>query len=412
MLDDGRVGRLWDVTDEVMVELGIPTGQKNSSDPPSRDGRDPTVIRYRVDPDLRRQFLTLSDDDSRSAGRIVEDIMYRYARDGGGVIDRVIERLERVTTADDDLKPEKGATERRRDTLATTLAGPERTPWTLDDMDTALEEEVRGVSASKHARQKHLRPVLDRIDYTWHPQNPRLFLPREEVDVKADDDRRDPRGRPPVLHDADTMRVAVATEAVEKALDTTGRVGKLSLGEASDVIGKPDYSGLKTAFQAAESRYDCAKVVDSDGSVGLAVRVDTYRENPPRELHRHLDDTLAGGSGTDAGVIDGGTDADDGEPEPDGDAPDDWVAAAAERYPDNAPPDAPENLMNNCIVRAKTGTENVSVEQIEAVSEDERQLLRDRLAAADSDADTPARTRQTATDGGQNGDPDAGGGER
>lgn len=287
VLDSGTVARLWSVVDELLSTLGIPTGAKNSQREFQRDA-DTQVIRCEVTDELREELMAEADRRERTAGEMVEAAMQRYCHSEGSVVDRVVTRLKRATTVGDELDTDKSATERRRDTIAAAVAGDDRTGFTLGEFDDAVDEHVHGLSSSSYARDEHLVPVLERIEYTWHPNNPDIFIPREEFDLPADDADRDPRGRPAVLTDAEHMTLAVAVEAAERAFNS-GQGYRLTLGEAAGVVGKPDYNGLKGAFRRAAGRFDGLKPKERDGSFALGANPSDIREAADDDLLRHVD---------------------------------------------------------------------------------------------------------------------------
>jgi hypothetical protein len=407
VLDDGVVSQLWRVADELLSTLGIPTGGKNSLREFDRDGAETTVLRYKIDADLRDDLIAEADERDTSAGELVETTMQRYYDSArGSVVERVVDRLERATTVGDELDTDKGATERRRDTIAAAVAGDDRGHFLLDEFDDAIDDHVHGLSSSSYARDEHLKPVLERIEYTWHPNNPDIFVPREEFDLPADDEGRDPRGRPAVLTDDDHMTLAVAVEAAERSLESN-QPYRLTLGEAAGVVGKPDYTGLKTAFRRAAGRFDGLKPREKDGSFALAAKPSDVREADD-DLLGHVDAETDGGDDAAEEVAEEfdrleaatATDGDD----TDGDAVNDdavpsWVGDAVDRFPSGAP----EAVLDNAVVKAKhdgdpptddAGRTARSV--LDAVTDQERELVREWATTL---TDTDANGRAVA-DGG------------
>jgi hypothetical protein len=409
VLDSGVVSQLWCVADELLSALGIPTGGKNSLREFDRDGAETTVLRYKIDADLRDDLVAEADKRDTSAGELVETTMQRfYDSARGSVVERVVDRLERATTVGDELNTDKGATERRRDTIAAAVAGDDRTGFTLEEFDDAIDEHVRGLSASSYARQEHLEPVLERIEYTWTPYNSEVFVPREHsgYDLPSADGDRDPRGRPAVLTDENHMTVAVAVEAVERALESN-QPYHLTLGEAAGVLGKPDYNGLKAAFRRAARRFSGLKSKNKDGSFGLAARPSGVREAGD-DLLRHVDaetdytDDAAEEMADEFDRLEAAERTDDDTDSTDGDTDDAvpaWVDDAVDRFPSGAP----EPVLNNAIVKAQHNGEpptddagRTARSALDAVTDQERELVREWAPTL---TDTDASERAVA-DGG------------
>jgi hypothetical protein len=114
----------------------------------------------------------------------------------GGLLGRVTEKLERavpeaeIQLAEIDPAKDGGLTaeEKKRRWLADHFTGEDGTPhpFTRDDFGDALKEMPYRGGDTEYMRDQHLRPVLDRLEFTEHPNTSDLFVPEEQAEAYAD----------------------------------------------------------------------------------------------------------------------------------------------------------------------------------------------------------------------------------
>jgi len=184
----------------------------------------------------------------------------------GGLLGRLTERLERaVPKAEDQLAAldpgddrEFTAEERKPRWLASRLtpdAG--RGAFTADDFGEALEAMPYRGGDTPHMREKWLPEVLDRLDYTRHPNNPDLFVPEEQAREFADNpaDLDAPAvDRLPYGDLSDEERVeGLRIEAVRKAGGRTNGLSALSVETVRDDVfdGGPSKRKAKALMDEA-----------------------------------------------------------------------------------------------------------------------------------------------------------------
>lgn len=151
------------------------------------DGRRATV---RVAREVKQDMAAYAAETGSAKHEILRAVVCWYL--DGRLLGRLTEKLESaVPEAEEQLADLDGSadaslgTKERRTVELVRGLGEEA--FTRDDFREELRE-VRGVSDSPYCRDEYLPRVLDRLDFTPHPNNPDLFLRDEQVREYADDE--------------------------------------------------------------------------------------------------------------------------------------------------------------------------------------------------------------------------------
>lgn len=205
-LNQGELADLQDAVDDLTDSLG---GSESKEKTREVNRGETVVASHRIAENVRTALISASQDDYRSAGELAEAIMYGYITDGS-VIERVTQKLQRISEeSQPDVDNSMGAKERRTNTIVNALGRPKEGGFTLDDLDQAIEA-AKGISASDYTREQYLPRVLDELDFTWHPNNPELYVASEGLELP---DPRDPTKKPLMLMDRDDKRLAIKVAA-------------------------------------------------------------------------------------------------------------------------------------------------------------------------------------------------------
>ena len=259
---DGRLSDLLDVAESLADTFGEVDREKKFS---QSDRGETEIVAYRVDKRTKTavENMAARSDGVSHAGEIVERVMWNYAHDRG-VIDRVIDRLERVkATAEIERDDDRTAVERRTDKLVAALTDDDDGCYfTIDDFDDAAESETT-LNVSRHTRRKYLPRVLEATDITW--VNNREFG-KQGVNYDPPDPR-DVSKKPKWLRDDADLRTALKIVALRKA---AGRRGTFTVSELlADIHGRPQQRAKEQLEQIAEC--DGFSVREKDGTEALGV---------------------------------------------------------------------------------------------------------------------------------------------
>ncbi len=202
-LNDGTVHELYDAIEDLADVFGKAPAKKNNLSAPSDET---AVVSYRIAEPVRNGIMSLaSNADCSNPGEFIERIMQSYAV-GESVEERLIELTDRIKQATEhEFNDELSAIEKRTKAIAAELE--DVLSFTIDDFDRAIQAAPK-ISPSDYTREKYLPLVLDELDATWHPANPKLFTTR---DVPPEEDR-DPRNKPCLLMDTADKRLAIKTD--------------------------------------------------------------------------------------------------------------------------------------------------------------------------------------------------------
>lgn len=118
-----------------------------------------------LDADFRNDLVAAANERDTSAEKLVEATIRRYYDSArGNVMERAVNRLERVTTTGDEFDTTECAIEWQRDIIAATVASDDRIGSKLVDFDGIIDERVHQPLFNSYARNKHLDPAIERID--------------------------------------------------------------------------------------------------------------------------------------------------------------------------------------------------------------------------------------------------------
>ena len=234
LLDEGMLSKLWATTRELADAHDL-MGPEEKIRSRGTDRGETTVVGYQIAADVRSNLIELAEQQSGcTAGKIVEDVMWRYATDGS-TIERVIGRLEQIeqatTSSDEDTTSSTPSVKQRRTrSIADALTPGD---FTIEDFDDAVDVAASGISSGSHAREEYLPRVLEYLDYTWHPLNSRIFRPREDINPP---NLRDPRTKPSVLMDDNDKSRAIACEAYEEGQKAQSPATLFDVTDATNLL--------------------------------------------------------------------------------------------------------------------------------------------------------------------------------
>lgn len=159
--------------------------------PPSSDrfvDADTTRVSCYVHSDVRAGFTSVVDETDDRLGVALARALSEYRQ--GGRDARLEQKLERIaddaedllSEISDDADPEAGLPIREKRTVAIcNRLGPS---FTEDDLDEA----IASVAGDSQATLEHYRErVIDRLGCAQHPNNPRVYIPRQEAERIAEE---------------------------------------------------------------------------------------------------------------------------------------------------------------------------------------------------------------------------------
>jgi len=239
-LDRGDIAALRAVVEDILTTFQN-SNHKNKIREPQRE--ESVSIGYRISEKLRHEMKSVSNEDYRSFGSLVEAIMYTYVTEGR-FLQRVTEDLQHVlehteTTRDDSL----GAKGRRTQTIATVLEDRDQDAFDMADFEDAIES-ASGISASTYTKKEYLPRVLDELNYTWDPEQPDRFIEREAYSAPS---IRDVTTKPYLLMNREDKRKAIKIAAYRSAK----RQSPIFTIEEADTVlqGRPKRSTIKSLMR-------------------------------------------------------------------------------------------------------------------------------------------------------------------
>lgn len=272
-LDRGDVADLRFVVEDLLAVFEDTDHEKKIRKPKRKKS---VSIGYRISEELRREMKSVSDKDSRSFGKIVELIMYKYVMEGR-FLHRITEDLqhvlERVETERDDSLGAKG---RRTQTIADELDSRDLDAFDIADFEDAIEI-ASGIGASTYTKKEYLPRVLDKLNFTWDPENPERFIDREADSVP---DIRDLTTKPYILMNREDKRKAIKIAAYRSA---TSRHSQFSIEDAAAVLqGRPKRSTIKTLLREIASSAPGYQYSSEQGRIKVSPKV--VANNPDQNL--------------------------------------------------------------------------------------------------------------------------------
>lgn len=367
LFGDSLPSKIATEVDELLESLGLP-----SRDPVTEQdspGGETALIQYRVRSDLLdRVNAAASNDSTRGPGDFLAAVMWHYAHQGG-ILGQVYESLQ---TARDYVKSNLSSDDNADeiDQIISDLEDKsgDLLSFSIDDFldSTAL---VCG-SRSDHMVETKLPAVLDRLDMTWHPNNPDLFIDPGalgSVDIPA---VRDPRPLPSNRVDKSDRVFAVKILGYERAISGRG-VAKLTTADITGGVESIANVNVNDIMQAVadEPGYTFEEEDRSHGGKVLKVSAKAVEDD---DVRRVVDEAETG------------ADADAGdEPQDDGDD----EKSAADRAVETLDPDNLEDKslkVQRQIVASSIGSAYDNEIGVENVPNDEIDAVCDRLGLTDA----------------------------
>lgn len=286
MLDRGIMLELWQDVSDIGDAYGkTPRENENHSTP----NDDTEMVRYRIDESVRRGIMSLaSESNCTNPGELIERIMHSYAT-GNSVEERLIDLTDRIKEAtahrfDDDLTAE--------DKRVRAIADEVDDIFTISEFRTAMTTateplSVKTIGDALKTRKRYLPQVLDEKECSWVP-NKNKFMPSDGL---LAEEKRDPRGKPPVLMDIDDLTLALKYHVYEEQT-------RLTVSDAVAVVnGGKSRGRVKTALQRAGStvgyKFVKGKELKRDDTKGLLMISNNYvvetEDDHDRLQTAHLD---------------------------------------------------------------------------------------------------------------------------
>jgi hypothetical protein len=190
-----------------------------------------TVVGYRIAESTRESMINAANDDYRSAGELIEAIMYQYATEGSA-IRRITRKIQRVLDNIDSNEDKNiSARERRTRTIAGEIDQSDMFGFGLSEFNEAIET-AQGISSSDYTRKQYLPRVLNELGYTWDPEDPEWFISRDASHIPS---VRDPTKKPYILMDKSDKRLAIKIAAYRNIGILTSDT--FSISDAVDALG-------------------------------------------------------------------------------------------------------------------------------------------------------------------------------
>lgn len=228
LIGQGELSKLVDKTQELARALGEDLAEnKNSS--PERSGNS-EVVGYRIHSGVRAELKeeAQSAADVNYASDLVEFVMWAYAC-GNESESKVGDRLDRIKNFVEAKTSDKDVKLRRTESIIEELPP---TAFQRQDFDKAVDEGPEGLNAGDYAWEEYFPRVVEHGDYVVHPEQSKLFIPADEVDVS----NQDPRDKPPVLRDEEDLIEIILTDALDSTKSTF--TTKYTAADAADALGE------------------------------------------------------------------------------------------------------------------------------------------------------------------------------
>lgn len=234
VVDDGDIATVRDAVDDLADSLPADIEREKNSEGMQATG-DRRKCQLRLSKQVKEDLREFSNEQGasvRSIGRLVDRVMCTYVTEGSS-LEQVADRVEACTEAVESLRDmdDLDAVQRRVRILTEALSD---TAFTIDDFNEVVDEQLPGISATYHARQKYLPDVLEEKGMTWHPEKGDLYV---DPDAPGYDipEIRDPRGMPKLLRDEEDEELAIMCEVYEADMTSSIR-GTISKSDAAELI--------------------------------------------------------------------------------------------------------------------------------------------------------------------------------
>jgi hypothetical protein len=244
VIGQGELSKLVDRTHELARSLGERQGENKKSSP-NRSG-ETVVVGYRIHAEIRDKVKKEAQNaaDVTYARDIVESVMWAYAC-GNQTESKVADRLDRIEAFVEAKTSDKDAKTRRTESIIEAVTPGE---FLLEDFNQAVDEEASGINAGDYAREEYLPRVLAELDYTYHPENPSLFISTDKVDCSE----QDPRDKLQFLRDEDDEIKLILKDAIESAKSNNKPKSNIRYTPADAVAAL----GKGTTQKAARSKFE------------------------------------------------------------------------------------------------------------------------------------------------------------
>ncbi len=187
-------------TDRLMGAVGRRGQDTREKTPPTREASDGGQrVSVRVRRGVKEDMAAYAAETGSAKHDVLRAVVCWHL--SGGLLGRLTDKLEvAVPEAESQLAEldpgdDRGLTaeEKKRRWLADDLTADDGPgAFTREDFGDALEAMPYRGGDTEHMRETHLQPVLDRIGYTEHPNNPALFVPEEQAREYAEEQGIDP----------------------------------------------------------------------------------------------------------------------------------------------------------------------------------------------------------------------------
>lgn len=228
LIGQGELSKLVDKTQELARALGEDLSE-NKNSRPERSGNS-EVVGYRIHSGVRAELKeeAQSAADVNYASDLVEFVMWAYAC-GNESESKVGDRLDRIKNFVEAKTSDKDVKLRRTESIIEELPSED---FQLKDFDKAVDEGPEGLNAGDYAREEYLPRVVEHGDYVVHPDQPKLLIPSEKIDVSD----QDPRNKPPVLRNEEDLIKIILTDALESTKPTRKMI--YTPADAADALGE------------------------------------------------------------------------------------------------------------------------------------------------------------------------------
>jgi len=222
-LGEGDLNDLSRAIDELSDRLDSCDGKEKNNSARSRARTETTVVQYHIQHSIQQQIR--NQEDYRTPGNLVEDIMFSYAQHEGTIRQEIgrIKRLAEQLEFDEMETDSQSTTERRIDAIIQGLSG--KSQFTLEDFEDAVRK-ISTIDSTPYIKNKYLPKVVDKMGCTWHPKRENLFINEDKDWIP---EYRDPRNKSKWLMTEDDERLAIKIDAFNTA---NGRGSSYSVEDA------------------------------------------------------------------------------------------------------------------------------------------------------------------------------------
>lgn len=212
LLREGDLDELHRAVNKLSAAVEFETELEKNKLIGNQSREDTTVVGYHIHSDIQHRIKN-ENEDCRSSGKLIENVMLRYIEHGSTTgyltshIQHIAEEIDLRNSSFEDLS----ATERRTKSIVQTLTEEDMTEFKFKEFCEAIDT-VEGISQSRYIIKQYLPRVLDELNYTWHPNNSRLFVPKND-DTYRIPEFRDLRKKPKWLMTEEDERLAIKLDA-------------------------------------------------------------------------------------------------------------------------------------------------------------------------------------------------------